>query len=165
MQDQMGRLMVLPFSAGCVSQSSNAVTGNQAKQAQTTSNPAPASGGGESSSSGKMKSSLGLLSFPRRNISAGLQRLIKSFKSLSQMFAVYKEEGEEMEMEMEIGFPTDVQHVAHIGWDGSNSVSSIKSWDGAPELLSLPSLSLRQSEPAMSAQDDGPLGNGALRFP
>lgn len=22
---------------------------------------------------------------------------------------------------MEIGFPTDVQHVAHIGWDGQNT--------------------------------------------
>lgn len=107
-----------------------------------------------------MKTSLGPISFPRRNISAGLQRLIKSFKNLSQLFAVYKEEDEEMEME--IGFPTNVQHVAHIGWDGSNSVSTIKSWDGAPELLSLPSLSLRQFEPAMSTQADGPLANGLL---
>ncbi|XP_073099589.1 CRIB domain-containing protein RIC4-like [Elaeis guineensis] len=165
MKDQMERFMVLPFSVGCVSHSSNAVTGNQAKQAQTKSNPVPASGEEESLSSGKMKTSLGLISFPRRNISAGLQKLIKSFKSLSQLFAVYKEEDEEMEMEMEIGFPTDVQHVAHIGWDGSNSVSTIKSWDGAPELLSLPSLSLGQFEPAMSAQADGPLANGPLRFP
>lgn len=26
--------------------------------------------------------------------------------------------------EMEIGFPTDVKHVAHIGWDGSGSAPS-----------------------------------------
>ncbi|KAG1370102.1 putative GDT1-like protein 4 [Cocos nucifera] len=126
---------------------------------------ANAGGEEESLSSAKMKTSLGLISLPRRNISAGLQRLIKSLKTLSQLFAVYKEEDEEMEMEMEIGFPTDVQHVAHIGWDGSNSLSTIKSWDGAPELLSLPSLSLGQFEPAMPAQADGPLANGSLRFP
>ncbi|KAG1331498.1 CRIB domain-containing protein RIC4-like [Cocos nucifera] len=102
-----------------------------------------------------MKSSLGLLPFPRHNISAGLQRLVKS---LSQLFAVYKEEDEEMEME--IGFPTDVQHVGHIGWDGCDRVSTMKSWDGAPDFPSLPSLSQRQFEPAMVAQADG-----SLRFP
>lgn len=99
-----------------------------------------------------MKSSLGLLSFPRHIISAGVQRLIKS---LSRLLAVYKEEDEEMEME--IGFPADVQHVAHIGWNGSNSVSTMKSLDGAPDFLSLPSPSLRQFEPAMINQADGSL--------
>jgi P21-Rho-binding domain len=34
---------------------------------------------------------------------------------------VYKEH------EMEIGFPTDVQHVAHIGWDGQN-IANNPSW-------------------------------------
>nr|XP_029118492.1 CRIB domain-containing protein RIC4-like [Elaeis guineensis] len=102
-----------------------------------------------------MKSSLGLLPFPRHNISAGIQRLVKSFKSLFQLFPVYKEEDEEMEME--IGFPIDVQHVAHIGWDGSDSVSTMKSWDGAPDFLSLPSLSQREFESAMVAQADGSL--------
>jgi P21-Rho-binding domain len=28
---------------------------------------------------------------------------------------------------MEIGFPTDVQHVAHIGWDGQN-IANNPSW-------------------------------------
>lgn len=30
------------------------------------------------------------------------------------------------EREMEIGFPTDVKHVAHIGWDGPSD--SAPSW-------------------------------------
>lgn len=37
-----------------------------------------------------------------------------------------KEDEEEEEEEMQIGFPTDVKHVAHIGWDGP-AVSS-PSW-------------------------------------
>ncbi|KAJ6841282.1 CRIB domain-containing protein RIC4-like [Iris pallida] len=55
---------------------------------------------------------------------------------------------------MEIGLPTDVQHVGHIGWDGSNSITTtnMKSWNRAPELLSFPSLSLRQFELAMAKE-------------
>ncbi|KAL6282106.1 hypothetical protein ACE6H2_013035 [Prunus campanulata] len=37
----------------------------------------------------------------------------KIFKYFSQMFVV-------KEREMEIGYPTDVKHVAHIGWDGQS---------------------------------------------
>ena len=33
------------------------------------------------------------------------------------MFTVYEEEIEELDME--IGLPTDVKHVTHIGWDAS----------------------------------------------
>lgn len=53
---------------------------------------------------------------------------------------------EELEMDIEIGFPTDVKHVTHIGWDGSATNNPIKGWDNLipPELLSLPQLSLRQ---------------------
>lgn len=36
-------------------------------------------------------------------------------------------ESEDEEPEMQIGYPTDVKHVAHIGWDGP-SVSSNPSW-------------------------------------
>lgn len=46
---------------------------------------------------------------------------------------VYKEDMEEGEMDIEIGLPTDVKHVGHIGWDGctSNSDHPSKScsWD------------------------------------
>ncbi|XP_027366576.1 CRIB domain-containing protein RIC10 [Abrus precatorius] len=40
-----------------------------------------------------------------------LKGIYKSFKFITQIFVV-------KEREMEIGYPTDVKHVAHIGWDG-----------------------------------------------
>lgn len=96
-----------------------------------------------------------MLPLPRPNISAGFQKLVKSLKSISQYLVFHDEEDEE-ELEMEIGYPTDVQHVAHIGWDGFNGVSCKKSWDRAPEFLSLPSFSLKQFELAMAAQAGAP---------
>lgn len=74
--------------------------------------------------------------------------------SVDYMFVVEKdEELEELEMDMEIGCPTDVQHVTHIGWDGitttaAASADPMRGWDHLipPELLSLPSQSLQQYE-------------------
>ncbi|KAL2483975.1 CRIB domain-containing protein RIC10 [Forsythia ovata] len=49
-----------------------------------------------------------------------MKGIYKGFKyTLSQIFVV-------KEREMEIGFPTDVKHVAHIGWDGPSG--SAPSW-------------------------------------
>jgi hypothetical protein len=101
-------------------------------------------------------------------------RLLRGFKNLSQIFAVYDDEDdeeEEEEREMVIGLPTDVKHVAHIGWDGATSTSSnLRSWNrpappppassfSAPQQrpqeqypLPLPALSMRQLELAMGAQ-------------
>ncbi|KAK1279698.1 hypothetical protein QJS04_geneDACA019884 [Acorus gramineus] len=45
---------------------------------------------------------------------AKMKGFFKGFKYISQIF-VYKEH------ELEIGYPTDVRHVAHIGWDGSST--------------------------------------------
>ncbi|XP_008792906.1 CRIB domain-containing protein RIC4-like [Phoenix dactylifera] len=157
---RMERFVVLPFSVGCVSQSSVAVCENQPKKAQREPTPPRPCGEGESRSGGKTKGSFGLLPLPRPNISAGFQKLVKSFKSLSQLLVIFKEDDEEMEME--IGFPTDVKHVAHIGWDGLNNVSSMKSWDKAQDFLSIPSLSLRQFELAMAAQTGAPPPHGPL---
>lgn len=39
-----------------------------------------------------------------------------SFKYIAQIFVV-------KEREMEIGYPTNVKHVAHIGWEGSNGTA------------------------------------------
>ncbi|KAG4196960.1 hypothetical protein ERO13_A06G208001v2 [Gossypium hirsutum] len=39
-----------------------------------------------------------------------IKRLYKKFKNISRIFAV-------KEKNMEIGYPTDVKHVTHIGWD------------------------------------------------
>lgn len=72
------------------------------------------------------------------------------------MFVVEKEdqELEEVDMDMEIGCPTDVQHVTHIGWDGvatsctDHQHQPMKGWDALipPELLSLSSQSLQHYE-------------------
>ncbi|KAF3451682.1 hypothetical protein FNV43_RR07778 [Rhamnella rubrinervis] len=43
-------------------------------------------------------------------MSIKMKGIYKSFKYISQIFVV-------KEREMEIGYPTDVKHVAHIGWD------------------------------------------------
>jgi len=76
-------------------------------------------------------------------VAAGVSRLMKGIKSLSLMFAG---DEEEEEREMVIGYPTDVQHVGHIGWDGHNKVGAM----GMVNAFSLPSsLSLRQLEMAM----------------
>ncbi|KAH7569527.1 hypothetical protein JRO89_XS06G0178800 [Xanthoceras sorbifolium] len=48
-----------------------------------------------------------------------MKGIYKSFKYISQIFVV-------KEREMEIGYPTDVKHVAHIGWDGQSG--SAPSW-------------------------------------
>lgn len=52
-----------------------------------------------------------------------MKGLYKGFnKYISQIFVV-----KEREIEMEIGHPTDVKHVAHIGWDGPSS-GTAPSW-------------------------------------
>ncbi|KAA8533419.1 hypothetical protein F0562_031147 [Nyssa sinensis] len=81
------------------------------------------------SSSVNMKNSFRrLLALPKPNISTGFQRLFKSF---SQLICVKEDQMEEMEMEMEIGFPLDVKHVTHIGLDGRwfCNYQPIKGWD------------------------------------
>lgn len=108
---------------------------------------------------GKPKNSFGNLSFPRPNLSLWFQKLIKSFKNLSNYFAFdeKEEDDDEVEVEMEIGLPTEVQHVTHIGLDGlGGGTGSEKSLDRAPELLSFPSFPLKQFEQALAAQTRAP---------
>ncbi|XP_020099920.1 CRIB domain-containing protein RIC4-like isoform X3 [Ananas comosus] len=151
---RMDRFVVLPFSVGCVSQSSVSVLHTQPKNTQLEESPHNSGGGDQ-----KPRSAVRILALPKPSISAGLQKLIRGFKmGLSQLFVVYEEDGdgggggdeEEEEREMVIGFPTDVQHVAHIGLDG---VSSMKSSSSRPphEFLFLPpphnSLSLPSPHP------------------
>jgi hypothetical protein len=90
----------------------------------------------------------------RADFLAGIRKLIKSFKSLSHIFEIYKEDDEDEDIDtgIEIGFPTHVQHVAHIGLDGSTNVSSLRGLEGARELLSLSNLTtLEQFELAMAS--------------
>jgi hypothetical protein len=87
-------------------------------------------------------------------VTAGVQRLVKGIKSLSQMFAAYDgEEGEEEEeREIVIGYPTDVQHIGHIGWDGLNKVGGMGMGMDMVSAFSLPSsLSLHHVDIAMDA--------------
>ncbi|KAJ4824374.1 hypothetical protein Tsubulata_034883 [Turnera subulata] len=59
--------------------------------------------------------------------------LMRGLRYISQIFAtnveiehLYEEAGlsDEKEKEIEIGFPTDVKHVAHIGWDGPSNANT-----------------------------------------
>ncbi|KAL1188860.1 CRIB domain-containing protein RIC8 [Cardamine amara subsp. amara] len=51
-----------------------------------------------------------------------MKSLFKGLRYISQMFE------NEKEPEMQIGTPTDVKHVAHIGWDGGSVNQNAPSW-------------------------------------
>ncbi|KAL5218168.1 hypothetical protein ABZP36_018852 [Zizania latifolia] len=157
MKDRRGGAGVFPFSIGCMSQSAVSVVDPHEKKAQNdlssaavaSSSSATATaqtaeeegGGGEKAKGAAAASSSGI-------VASGVQRLIKGIKNLSQMFVMFDdgEEDDEEEREMVIGYPTDVQHVGHIGWDGMNKVGSMVN------AFSLPSsLSLRQLDMVMEA--------------
>lgn len=169
------RFIVIPFSSTCRSAASVDVV--QSKKPQ-------GAGGGEGTAA-----AAGIK--PAKGESPSLvARLLRGFKNLShQIFAVYDEEDEEEEEpEMVIGLPTDVKHVAHIGWDGSTSTTtSVRSWNRAapppgtapaaasastsasassssaappPPQAQPPALSARQFELAMAAQASA-AGTGA----
>lgn len=72
------------------------------------------------------------------------------------MCSVYKDELEETEMGMDIGFPTDVKHVTHIGLDGCGSSILSKGWNNLnePEMKNLSSFSLTPLELAMATHAD-----------
>lgn len=86
--------------------------------------------------------------------------IVECFLHLNLVYK--KEDVEKMEPEMEIGYPTDVKHVTHIGIDGSTTITNnVKGWDNlkAPELLSLSPISFKQFELAMASQAQYPLIN------
>ncbi|XVF56450.1 hypothetical protein PTKIN_Ptkin06aG0121500 [Pterospermum kingtungense] len=135
MRDRMERFVILPFSVGCVSESSVAVAVQQqqpprrskpAAETNSTDTTRTREENEESLSGESMKYSLKLLP----DISTGFHRLFKGFKTFSQIFEYKEEVIEETEEDMEIGLPTEVKHVAHIGLDGSScSSTSMGSWD------------------------------------
>lgn len=63
-----------------------------------------------------------------------MKGLLKGLRYISQIF------DNEKEPEMQIGFPTDVKHVAHIGWDGPsvNSPSWMEDFSAPQEFGSSP---------------------------
>nr|AFK46226.1 unknown [Lotus japonicus] len=161
MRNRMERFVVLPFSFRCASHSS--VELGAPKEPEVDSKGPIVSGRREGQDrsviTAKRKRSRvsGFLVIPKPNVAAGIQRLIRSIKSLSQLF-FYKEKIEEKEPEMEIGYPTDVKHVTHIGLDGSTTTNNVRGWDNlkAPELLSLSQISFKQFEFAMATQAHQP---------
>lgn len=73
---------------------------------------------------------------------------------------------EDLQIDMEIGGPTDVKHVTHIGWDGSTTHNdAVMGWENliSPELLNVPSVPWRPSFefPPMAAQPEAPLVKGS----
>ncbi|KAL5711913.1 CRIB domain-containing protein ric6 [Ranunculus cassubicifolius] len=55
-----------------------------------------------------------------------MKGLLKGLRYITQIFD--SEEEEEEEHEMQIGLPTDVKHLAHIGLDGPSNSSPAPSW-------------------------------------
>ncbi|KAJ6693756.1 hypothetical protein OIU85_004526 [Salix viminalis] len=136
MRDRMERLVLLPFSFGCVSESSVAIGVHHPRRSKTDTN-------------------LSATRAKEEDEESSSSTEIKGFKNFPQLFA-YKEEIKEME----IGSPTDVKHVTHIGWDAAAPTSNpVHGWDNliSPELLSLQSETLRQFELAIAAQATSPL--------
>ncbi|KAL9271729.1 CRIB domain-containing protein [Drosera capensis] len=164
MRDRMERLVVLPFSLGCISHASISVVEppSRGSPASNTKSSSRSREGLEEESvyQERTKNSSKILIQPKFNISTGVNKLVKSFRSLSQLFGksvfltigthfvcvAYEDELEDLE----IGCPTDVKHVTHIGWDGSsyNINNPIAGWDNliAPDLLFQP----HQDAPALS---------------
>lgn len=62
-----------------------------------------------------------------------IKGIYKGFKQFTQIFVVRTKE-----QEIEIGLPTDVKHVAHIGWDGpsASQPSWMKEFKTAPDYAS-----------------------------
>ncbi|XP_078176449.1 CRIB domain-containing protein RIC10-like [Carex rostrata] len=58
-------------------------------------------------------------------MSTKLKGVFKGLKLISQIFVV-----KESSNNIEIGHPTDVKHVAHIGWESPTGPSSSPSWLG-----------------------------------
>ncbi|XVE81877.1 hypothetical protein DITRI_Ditri15bG0101300 [Diplodiscus trichospermus] len=85
-----------------------------------------------------------------------MKGLLRGLKYISQMF-------EEKEPEMQIGLPTDVKHVAHIGMDGpsASKPSWMSEFEAAPELSSAPLNGNLQVKPPAARNNDSlpPIGN------
>ncbi|KAL6504004.1 CRIB domain-containing protein [Orobanche gracilis] len=160
MRERMERFVLLPFTGSCMSESSIAVGLQQVKRSKQDTNSTPTKekeeeeeheeNEEESLSGENLKSPLSLSARPR------FQKLFKNFKSFSRSF-VYKDELEETEIGIEIGFPTDVKHVTHIGFEGCASSILSKSWDHEPDqIINLRSFPLTQLELAMAKHTDKP---------
>ncbi|CAN6908150.1 unnamed protein product [Brassica oleracea] len=140
MKDRIQRFVALPFSLGCSTQSSVAVadTHDQPKKPDQLIKRRE-----ESDENGLFqKEDTSIDNNNNNNGSANISdKIIRSFKSFSHyfirmsflllpfffFFTGYEEEREEREAEMEIGLPTDVKHLSHIGVDGTMTTFDVYS--------------------------------------
>lgn len=78
--------------------------------------------------------------------------------TIPNIFSAYKDELEDTEMGMEIGLPTDVKHVTHIGLDGCASSILSKGWNNLnkPNTTNLPSFPSTPLQLAMAKHADNP---------
>ncbi|XXG89682.1 hypothetical protein AAC387_Pa12g1626 [Persea americana] len=76
-----------------------------------------------------------------------MKGLLKGLRCISQIF-----EPNDKEEEMQIGCPTDVKHVAHIGWDGPtvNRPAWMSGFKQVPELASAPPSTTGESKGQLS---------------
>ncbi|KAL9262875.1 CRIB domain-containing protein [Drosera capensis] len=145
MRDSVEPCLVLSLFMGWASKSSIICTKNASnlEKAPETGRPSRSD-----SSFGIVKNSIDFLAVAKLSISCGFRRFFRSFKSLSRLL-VHKDDKEIDEGEMEIGFPTDVKHLTHIGPNGTamsiNQNIVVRSWENL-------SVSLVQVELAMAAQ-------------
>ncbi|KAL1542596.1 CRIB domain-containing protein [Salvia divinorum] len=161
MRERIERFVLLPFTAGCISESSIAVGLQHAKRSKMDTGSTPTrekdedgeeyEEDEESLTGENLKSPPSLLAIPR------FQKLFKNFKNFSQSF-VYKDELEDTEMGMEIGLPTDVKHVTHISLDGCASSILSKGWNNLinPDTTNLPSFSSTPLQLAMGKNAENP---------
>ncbi|CAM8891922.1 unnamed protein product [Rhodiola kirilowii] len=134
-RDMLERLALLPFSGGCISQYGTEVLDQQcAKRSRSVVKwQSPRKQEDEYICSQallyeSMKNSApgSFMPIPRSNISHGLQRLLKNIKSMSKLFA---NKDETYDPNLQIGLPTNVKHVTHIGWDGPETSNLINGWE------------------------------------
>ncbi|CAH1424560.1 unnamed protein product [Lactuca virosa] len=167
MKEKKTSFVVLPFYIGCLSQITTCE--KNSSQSRTTamaeSNQVATSmvvEGESSSSMVKLKRSWSYVAPRRSNITTVMDKLVKlTFRSFARVFAYKDIEDIKTETEMEIGFPTDVKHVTHIGYDGSMTTNPEKIWDHFQlqplETHSFPSVSLKQLiEPTLANRVEGP---------
>ncbi|KAE8699531.1 CRIB domain-containing protein RIC5 [Hibiscus syriacus] len=78
-----------------------------------------------------------------------MKGLLKGLRYISEIFE------NEKEPEMQIGLPTDVKHVAHIGWDGPSAVKSAPSWMNEFKSSPANNCEAREEDHRKSVSQDG----------
>ncbi|CAL0318800.1 unnamed protein product [Lupinus luteus] len=152
MRKHMKRFIVLSFFLGCASHSSVELGAPQRTEEDSKGTIVPRREEEDRSKiiTAKMKESkayFGNLVLAKSNdIAAGIQRIMMGIKSLSQLFF------EKEDIEMEIGYPTNVKHVTHIGLDGSNTTNHVKGCWNNLKAPPLSPISFKQFELNMATQ-------------